>query len=117
MKGTACPRSSDPFYVETYYIYSIVYSDPFYVETYYIKWVNTTWTFKQYMRQFLIYLVKFLLILYVQEVVGTTNEEKAFPPAHGCRFSFISTFADRRLSINIQHQRRKKKKEDLREKL
>ena len=69
MKDTACPRSSDPFYVETYYIYSIVYSDPFYVETYYIKWVNTTWTFKQYMRQFLIYLVKFLLILYVQEVV------------------------------------------------
>ena len=38
-KDTVCPRSSDPFYVKTYYIYSIVYSDPFYVETYYIKWV------------------------------------------------------------------------------
>ena len=39
VKDTVCPRSSDPFYVKTYYIYSIVYSDPFYVETYYIKWV------------------------------------------------------------------------------
>ena len=58
---TVCPRSSDPFYIVTYYIKRVTNSwtdsticprstncpDPFYLVTYYIKWVLSSWTYRK----------------------------------------------------------------------
>ena len=55
---TVCPRSSYPFYAESYCIKWVTTSwsdsicprsnDPFYIVSYYIKWVTASWTHSIY---------------------------------------------------------------------
>ena len=42
---TVCPRSSDPFYIVSYYIKWVTTSWTYSIVTYDIKWVTTSWTY------------------------------------------------------------------------
>ena len=41
----SCLRSSDPFYIISYYLYKIGHYFPFYIISYYTKLVTTSWTY------------------------------------------------------------------------
>ena len=52
VKNAVCPRSSDPYYIVTYYI----------------KWVTTSWTHSTYIWQYICIYIIYIYVLYAEKI-------------------------------------------------